>query len=255
VDQVIAETQGVVSGKDFILSLEERLDSLLEQTVQRSSFWTAMRERPEDVPVAVFWGMCLENYHILAHEPLFDAPVLCFAGNHAVRQTLNRFYAEELGHDKLLLKALAAIGLEENQVRTSIPLSSTFALIDGLAYWSRYDPLFFVATLGVLEGREVAVDAFVEACKEKGLPRDFIAPIESHSRINAQGRHGELTREAFSSVPAVSQADQRRIEELLPLFVSIYDAFYEGIWTHYGAFVPTCAPGPDFLRRLPGASW
>jgi hypothetical protein len=254
VDAVIAETQGPVSGKDFLLSLEEQLDSLLEQTVQRSAFWSAMRERPEDVSAAVFWGMCLENYHILAREPLFDAPVLCFAGNHAVRQTLNRFYAEELGHDKLLLKALSAVGLVEDQVRGSIPLSTTLALIDGLAYWSRYDPLFFVATLGVLEGRELAVDTFVEACKTKGLPGDFIAPIESHSRINAQGRHGELTREAFSAIPVVSQADRRRIEDLLPMFVSVYDAFYEGIWVHYSAFPSSLRPSADFLRRLPGAS-
>ncbi|MFL6675648.1 MAG: iron-containing redox enzyme family protein [Massilia sp.] len=243
--------EGAISGRVFILSLEEQLDALLEQTVHRNPFWIAMRTSPASVPAAVFWGMCLENYQILAREALFDAPVLSFAPHHAVRQALNKFYAEELGHDRLLMKSLASLGLEEADVRTSIPLPTTWALIDALAYWSRYQPLFFIATLGVLEGREVAEDAFVLACRQKGLPRAFVAPIESHARINADGKHGELSREAFSCVDLVSPQEQAQVRELLPLFVSIYDEFYNGIWRHYAHLPEQAAPTNTFLRQLP----
>jgi hypothetical protein len=237
----------------FILELEERLDCLLEQTVQRNPFWGGMRKNPRRVPVPVFWGTCLENFHILAREPLFDGPVLSFSGNRLVREALNQFYAQELGHDQLLLKALTSIGLAADDVRASIPLASTSAFIDALAFWARFDPLFFVATLGVLEGREVAVDAFVLACKARELPREFFGPIEAHARVNAEGRHGELTRRIFANIDVVNDTDRRRIHELLPLFVATYDGFYRGIWEHYGTLAEESISVGTFLRRLPEA--
>lgn len=246
----LAVHSGTVSGRAFILALEERLDTLLEETIQRNPFWLAMRERPREVPLPVFWGMCLENFQILAREPLFDGPVLSFSGNFAVREALNRFYAEELGHDRLLLRALTSLGLPEGGVRSSIPLASTWALIDGLAYWARFDPLFFVATLGVLEGREVAVDAFVTACKARGLPTAFVAPIETHARINVEGAHGELSRQVFASIDAVSDADGKRINRLLPLFVATYDRFYRGIWERYGSLSDQSVVDGTFLRSI-----
>ncbi|WAC71023.1 hypothetical protein OU995_15555 [Roseateles sp. SL47] len=238
------------SGREFILGFEEVMDALMETSVQCNRFWTAIRESPETVPRPVYFGMCLENFHILAREPLFDGPVLAFSGNHAVRTTLNRFYAEELGHDKLLLSSLAALGLTEDEVRHSIPLPTTWALIDGLAYWSRFEPLFFAATLGILEGREVAEDAFVGAARRRQLSKGFVDPMMAHARINAVGRHGELSREVFGAIEVVTAAEQARLRELLPLFVALYDDFYTGIWHHYAAMDDGERPLPGFLRQL-----
>ncbi len=238
------------SGREFILGFEELMDQMMERSVQRNRFWTSIREAPRKVPRPVYWGMCLENFHILAREPLFDGPVLAFSGNHAVRASLNRFYAEELGHDRLLLNSLCSLGLPEDGVRESIPLPTTWALIDGLAYWARFEPLFFAATLGILEGREVAEDAFVGAARKKQLSSGFVEPMMAHARINAVGRHGELTREVFAAIDVVNAGEQERLRELLPLFVALYDNFYTGIWDHYRAFDDGAAPGEGFLRRL-----
>jgi len=247
---LIAVPPAACSGREFILGFEELMDTLMEQSVQRNSFWTAIRETPETVPRSVYWGMCLENYHILAREPLFDGPVLAFSGNHAVRAALNRFYAEELGHDKLLLGSLCSLGLDENAVRESIPLATTWALIDGLSYWSRFDPLFFAATLGILEGREVAEDAFVAAARRRRLSNRFVDPMMAHARINAVGRHGELTREVFAAIEVVNATEQERMRELLPLFVTLYDNFYTGIWAHYSQLGDGERPAAGFLRQL-----
>ncbi|TAL98743.1 MAG: hypothetical protein EPN73_02185 [Paraburkholderia sp.] len=222
----------------------------MEQNVQRNCFWSAVREVPEQVPNPVYWGMCLENFHILAREPLFDGPILSFSGNQSVRATLNRFYAEELGHDRLLLKALLALQLNESDVRASIPLRTTWALIDGLSYWSRFEPLFFAATLGILEGREVAEDAFVGAACRKDLPPAFIEPIRTHARINSDGRHGELTRELFAAIDVVNVAEQHRLYAWLPLFVTLYNEFYVGIWEHYSRLTEGKVPSEGFLRQL-----
>ena len=246
----VASPLVVSSGREFILGFEELMDTQMERSVQCNRFWTAIRETPETVPRSVYWGMCLENYHILAREPLFDGPVLAFPGNHAVRTALNRFYAEELGHDKLLLGSLCSLGLDEVEVRQSIPLATTWALIDGLSYWSRFEPLFFVATLGILEGREVAEDAFVGAARRRRLSKGFIDPILAHARINAVGRHGELTREIFAEIKVVNAGEQERLRELLPMFVTLYNDFYTGIWMHYSEMEDGDLPAPGFLRKL-----
>lgn len=238
------------TGREFILEFEEEMDRLMEHSVQRNRFWTAIRETPETVPNPVYWGMCVENYHILARESLFDGPVLSFSGSHVVRAALNKFYSEELGHDRLLLNSLRSLGLAENDVRDSIPLATTWALIDGLAYWARFEPLFFAATLGILEGREVAEDAFVAAARHRRLPKGFVEPMVAHARINAAGRHGELTRELFAAIDVVNAGERSRLRDLLPLFVSLYDNFYTGIWDHYGCFADGSAPSEGFLRRL-----
>jgi hypothetical protein len=194
-----------------------------------------MVERPHAVPDAVFHGMCIENYHLLCRESWFDAPALSFPANRRVRERLNEFYAEELGHDRILLEALESLGLSAGRLEESIPLAGTMGLCNSLAYWARHDPLFFLTTLGPLEGRDVDVDSFVRAAESKGLPEAFVGPIRRHAHINRDSRHGLLTRDIFAEIPLVGAEDVQRVLRLTGLFLGIYDQFYTNIWTHYSA--------------------
>jgi len=150
-----------------------------------------------------------------------------------LRRKFNEFYCEELGHDRLLLKALEAIGLTEEALFMSAPLRETVALCNALSYWARHDPLFFFTTLGPLEGGNVEVDSYVLAMREKKMPDAFVSPVETHANINKNSEHGLLTRELFESVRVVSVADATRILRQTPLFVAMYDQFYSAIWEYY----------------------
>jgi hypothetical protein len=229
---------GTVSGRALILDLEDQYNCLAEQSLQRNAFWRAMVDDPQGTPEHVFHGLCIENYHLLVREPYFDAPALPFPGNAEVRRLLNEFYREEVGHDRLLLKSLEHIGLSEPRLRASVPLPATMGLCNALSYWSRHDPLFFLSTLGPLEGREVEIDSFVAAANTKGLPDGFVRPIAAHAGINKDCAHGALTRQIFSAIPAISFNDAARLKRLTVLFVQIYDRFYESIWTHYRSGAP-----------------
>lgn len=237
---------GPVSGRQLILLVEDRYNRLSSRTLQVNPFWRAMVERPADVPDTVFHGMCIENYHLLCRESYFDAPVLSFPGNRRVRALLNAFYTEEIGHDRILLKALESIGLTEEDLAASIPLAATMALCNSLSYWARHDPLFFMTTLGPLEGRDVDVDSFVRAAEVKGVPEPFVGPIRLHAHINRDSEHGLLTREIFEEVPVVAADDARRVLELTRLFIAVYDRFYTAIWDHYSAL----EPGASLLRPV-----
>jgi hypothetical protein len=235
--------QPMMSGKQAILAVEDDLNRALQQTVYQNVFWKKMLDPTADVPLSVFHGMCIENYHFLFRESWFDSPALPFPGNTKARVLMNAFYCEELGHDELLLRALESIGLTREALFEAVPLPQTMALCNALSYWARYDPLFFYSTLGPLEGKEVEIDSFVRACETRGLPEAFVGPIRTHAQINKNGAHGLLARRIFEAIPAVSGADLARLRRTTRLFVELYDDFYTGIWEHYSR-------GRPLLRRI-----
>jgi len=196
-------------------------------------FWTNIVARPEEVPERVYYGLAIENYHLLFRESLFDSPVLSFQANTQVRLLMNEFYAGELGHDELVLKALGAVGITREQMMDGIPLPETMAVANALSYWAASDPLFFLSTLGILEGKDSPVDRFLEACERRGLDPHFIAPMRAHSEINRKGEHGNLTRMMFQAIPCIDQETVRRMRRQTYLFVEMYDNFFTAIWNHY----------------------
>jgi hypothetical protein len=225
--------EGTVSGTTLILAVEDLYNRLSARSLQRNPFWRALVDDPRSVPNAVYHGLCIENYHLLYRESYFDSPALSFPWSERVRVKFNEFYCEEFGHDRLLLKSLESLGLKAEMLYNSVPLRGTMALCNALSYWSRHDQLFFLTTLGPLEGRDVEIDSYVTAARAKGLPEAFVGPINAHANINKNSAHGLLTRELFAAIPVVTRADAARIYRQTELFVRIYDQFYTDVWDYY----------------------
>ena len=230
-------------GIDVILLLEEQTDRLLEETIYKNPYWKLLLSG-KPVPDSLLIGTAIENYHFLAREPLFDSPALWYAACTDVRQLFNEFYSSEFGHDRLLLSALAGAGLDAEQIaRECVPLQATTSLCNALSYWAANDPLFFFATIGVLEGREGKIDSFVRACERSPLPPSFVDPIRKHAQINVNGGHGSLARVMFRRIPMVDEPTFARLSSQLPLFIELYNRFYLSIWRQY-------AEGRNWLRLL-----
>lgn len=223
------------SGLDVLLEIEDLSNDLLYKTLYTNVFWEkcTTAESVDDIPINVIHGMIIENYHFLFRESYFDAPVLSYVPNTGVRLAMNEFYAEEYGHDELLLNALQMIGVTREDLAGTAPLPQTMALCNALAYWAHSDPLFFFTTLGILEGKDIKQDSFLDAAYRIGIDPALLKPVKAHSDINLQGAHGSLTRKIFSRIPAISESDVRRLRAQTHLFVELYDQFYTGIWNHY----------------------
>jgi hypothetical protein len=233
------------SGSEVILEIEELVEQYCDETIYKNPFWLTClaATRPGDVPQKLATGMVIENWHFLFRESYFDAPVLSYVPNTAVRLLLNEFFSEEYGHDEILLKSLSVAGLSREDMRDAIPLPETMALCNALAYWAHSDPLFFFTTLGLLEGQGMKHDSFIEACERAALPDDFIEPLRIHANINIGAGHGNLTRSIFQQIPALDDATVARLKSQVRLFVELYDAFYLGVWRYYGSDQPV-------LRRV-----
>lgn len=237
---------GAVTGLDAILQVEAVFDELAREVLHRNVFWDRClnAQSTDEFPRSVVLGLILENYHFLYRESYFDAPVLSYVANAKVRASLNAFYAEEYGHDELLMKALVAAGHDRSEIEQAIPLPTTMALCNALAYWSHFDPLFFFTTLGVLEGQGLDRDSFIDCCERIGIEDSVLAPVRAHAAINQRAGHGNLTRELFAQIPVIDGDTVQRLKAQCRLFIELYDQFYVGTWTHY-------LNASQLVRRLP----
>jgi len=121
-----------------------------------------------------------------------------------------------------------------------------------LSWWARTDPLFFMATIGVLEGRldldgggsgRVAYDSFLAACDLLPLPSSFVEPLRAHAKVNAGHDHAAVSRELFAALPGVDPAAEERWGAKTHLFMEAYAGFFNGIHDYYRD------PSRPLLRR------
>jgi hypothetical protein len=223
------------TGKEVLLEIEDLSNKLLYKTLYKNVFWKkcSHAQTLNDIPINVVYGLIIENYHFLHRESYFDAPVLSYVSNTAVRLVMNEFYAEEYGHDELILKSLETIGISRDDLSQTAPLPETMALCNALAYWAHNDPLFFYTTLGILEGKDIKQDSFLDAAYRIGVSTELLSPVKAHSDINLNGKHGTLTRKIFSQIPVINEKEFQRMKAQTHLFIELYDQFYSGIWKFY----------------------
>ncbi len=224
------------SGIEAILDIEDSIYESLYKGIYKNKFWEACRNSKEPVKDTILYGMAIENWHFLHNESFFDTPILAINTPPRVRTLLLDFFNEEHRHDDYVLDALKSTGLSKTDLVNSVPLPQTVALISALTYWSRTDPLFFMATLGVLEGVDVEIDSYVSKLLISNLPKEFISSMKAHSDINIKHGHGNLTRTIFNEYQCIQKSDIVRIKAQMPLFLELYDAFFSGIWDYYSQF-------------------
>jgi hypothetical protein len=169
--------------------------ALVDRTASRQSLITYARE----------------YFHLVSAGPRIIAGALPHEHDPVTRRLLETFVCQEVGHDRLLLRSLAAVGIDEDEAQNSLPLPETFALISGLQTLADQDPLSFKSLVFLLE--EATPDfheALVSACRDRGLDRSFWGPIIDHADINDEGDHGSISERLLARIELVS-AEQRTV--------------------------------------------
>ncbi|MEV8631484.1 hypothetical protein AB0395_07480 [Streptosporangium sp. NPDC051023] len=236
----------VSSGQAVLLRLENVLNRLLKDLVFAGPFWRKILQRPRQLHPNVFFGFGLENWFFLFRENEFGSAVLTLAESADLGGTPNDFCREERRHDDIVVRAFRSLGITRDDLSRACPLPTTTALIKMLSWWARTDPLFFVAVIGVLEGRlgadggdaavhegPVVYDAFLAACDRVGLAPGFVEPMRAHARANAARGRCSVSRELFAMVPGIDEETEWRWHAKAHLFMEAYAAFCNGILEHY----------------------
>jgi hypothetical protein len=245
------------SGLVALSRLEAKIDTLMQDLVYEGEFWRKMTETPQTLPREVYYGFAIENWFFLFHENEFDSAVLSYPMSWELRAKVNDFYQEEHRHDDIVLRAFQPLGIGKEDLVRARPLPTTTSLIRLLSWWARTDPLFFMATIGILEGRldpegnvkeadgKLAYDSFLAAADCIGLDPAFVEPLRAHARVNASHGHASVSRELFAHLDGVDEPTVRRWLGKVHLFVECYAAFYDGVLAYYSD------PGRPLLRRIP----
>lgn len=158
-------------------------------------------------------GYAIEYYHVVAYCPRVLAPALAQVDDHDSMILLRRFYQSEMNHDRMLVRSLAAVGIDP--VATPLlPLPSTFAMMASLGVYAAQFPLALKAVLFVLEEPQPEFnEQFISNCHRLGLPQEFVEPIARHSDVNEGESHDDISRDLLERVHYVGVEEMIEIEK------------------------------------------
>jgi pyrroloquinoline quinone (PQQ) biosynthesis protein C len=173
----------VISGRAFWREVE----ALVERMTARCTWPMYDFLRSPAVTREVLVAYAIQYLHIVAAAPSIIGTALAHCDRPETKHTLEQFLRSELGHDSLLRAALAAAGLEDDDVEASLPIPETFAISSALSVFAAQEPLTFKASLFLLEQNNPQFhDALTQACKTVAMPTEFLTPLLAHAGINAE---------------------------------------------------------------------
>lgn len=235
-DSALPAPVGVMTGRQFARELHRLTDRVsgrcAGETGQGPLHW-AMSDG--SVTANHLVGYVLEYYQLVRFAPRILAPALAKHEPPEVEDALLAFYVSEMHHDRMLERALAAVGISRAELRASQPLPSTHALCVSLGAYASQDPLTFKSSLYLFEEASPTFnEAFAVACQQVGLPDDFIAPILGHARLNDDEGHGDITSTLLSWIPGVSAEERRLTTMKVAVLVETFFRAEQEMYDYYG---------------------
>jgi hypothetical protein len=199
------DLQQVISGAAFW----KEVSAFVERAKVKSQpvLYEALRSGRADRHALIRYA--IEYFHIVRAGPQIIAGSLAHTQSNAVRAILEDFLGSELGHDRILLRALSAVGIGEDRLHSALPLPETFSLISALQVFADQEPLTFMALVFLLEEASPEFNKeFLSACVRCGLGDDFSGPIIRHAAINDAGDHGGISARLLNCLPLVTTEER-----------------------------------------------
>ena len=144
-----------------------------------------------EVSLPSYLAFLTEAYHHVKHTvPLLHACRAALPERHTwLREPLDEYIEEELGHDEWILNDIAACGGDADAVRHGQPGHTTEVMV-AYAYdtIARRNPLGFFGMVHVLEGTSVslALMAADQIQKPLGLPDAAFSYLRSHGTLDLE---------------------------------------------------------------------
>jgi hypothetical protein len=201
--------------------------------IANSTFYEALRSGRATRRQLI--GYALEYHWIVQAAPGLIGPALATAHSARERVLLQEFLRSELGHDRFLATALAAVGLTPHEVELHQPLPATFALGASLGVYARQHPLSFRACLFLFERAQPSfIAAFDARCQVLGLPEEFYLPLRHHADLNDNYDHEDISRALLQLEGAVDQESCNAVKRHVALLVETMIQQEETILSYYG---------------------
>ena len=231
VDSAPQAIEGARTGMQLYREVR-RLADRVTARVARSSFFAALRSGLATRRQLI--GYAFEYHWLVQAAPGLIGPALACAHSPQERALIQDFLTSELGHDKFLASALAAVGVTQDELELHQPLPATFALGASLGVYARQHPLSFKACLFLFERAQPEfIDAFDQRCAELALPEEFCQPLRKHAAINADYAHEDVSRAFLSLEGAVDAESCTVVKRHVALMVETMIWQEEAILSYY----------------------
>jgi len=232
VDSEPLDVGGASSGAQLYREVR-RLADRVAARVAKSAFYEALQSGRATQRQLI--GYALEYHWIVQAAPGLIGPALATAHSATERMMLQDFLRSELGHDRFLATALAAVGLTPGDLELHQPLPATFALGASLGVYARQHPLSFKACLFLFERAQPSfIAAFDAHCRILGLPEEFYLPLRRHAELNDDYDHEDISRELLQLESAVDRESCIAVKRHVALLVETMIQQEETILSYYG---------------------
>ncbi|SIT50392.1 conserved hypothetical protein [Paraburkholderia piptadeniae] len=180
-------------------------------------------------------GLYVEQYHVTDRFVEILGQLLSKRVQRNLRARLFQYFQEEYGHEAFELATCVALGMNETDVRASVPLPLTALYIDAYTVLAHRMPTAFFASIMVTEGlrdQHSPVHAHIAALVENALHAGDIAA--KHGETNDELNHPSLSRLFLADVPHVTAVEQRYSLEAALFMLEVNMRQLESVAYFYG---------------------
>lgn len=211
----------------------QALTAKITPSTAQQLFWQQIATTEEKLAIKLLAGWMKEYYFYLTQQCCFDSAILSFPNSIKIRQLINQRYCHQQEQDAILLEALNALEISQEELKDTIPLPQTTALVNALAYWANFEPLFFLAILeAITKQQQYDLRYGLQLGKQMKLAAAVVEPIQRLHDLSLE-QPPNLTYLIFSEIPYLEAETKQRWQGQIHLLQEMQDNFYRGIGEYY----------------------
>lgn len=212
------------------------------------SLWRALASGT--APRSVFEGWLLENFHLIEGVTLRLGAAVAHCADDAMRRHFIKHFTEEYDHCEFFRRSLRVLGVSDESLLRSEPLTVTRAVIDWMRDASHHDPLCYAVCSAFLEStgadRQSATE-FYARLSQAYEPR-AVKPMAAHASLDEQYGHVGFLEKICAEIDGIDVARADRALRTLWGFVETLTLWSTVIERHYADGRPLF-PGADGTGR------
>jgi len=200
-------------GINFILDLEHEVTQHLARLGDHPALGamtnTAMARR-------LIQEAFLQEYLVTCRFIDTIAPLLSKRFPDPLRESVHRYFAEEIGHETFERENCLRLGLTPQHIDDARPLLLHLAFVDILTVLARESPISFFCASMFTEGLIGSHDSLVSLALQ-ALPNEseLVRGISEHAELNEEIDHRGVGRDWMSRVLIVDETVQHEVSEML----------------------------------------
>ncbi|MBV1862544.1 MAG: iron-containing redox enzyme family protein [Nannocystaceae bacterium] len=202
------------------------------------SLWRSLSEGA--APRSVFDGWVLENFHLIEGVTLRLGAAVAHCAEPAVRQHFIKHFAEEYNHCEFFHRSLTVLGVRDEDLSHSQPLTATRAVIDWMRDAARQDPLAYAACSAFLESTGAdrgSADDFYDRLSAAYDAR-AVKYMASHAKLDEEYGHVGFLEKICAELGEFDHARADRALRYLAGFVETLELWSTCIERHYSGGAP-----------------